>query len=370
MKVLHINLNYNQSTLYKDMSKHLIKHGIKMKMFYPAIEGNEIENSPDFLDQVTILNNFDRYFYNNRNKKVVNYLIENYNLGNYDVLHAHSLFSNGNIAFTLNKKYKIPYIVALRDTDINLFFKKMIHLRNRGIRILNNAEKIIFLSKSYKEKVFDNYIPKHLRESFEQKIELIPNGIDPFWHANKSLSIPKNKNNKVTIISIGTINKRKNSLTTAKACQLFKEKYNLNVNLILIGKIIDQKYFDKVKSFPFVKHIDFINQNELINYYREADLLVLPSITETFGLVYAEAISQGLPVIYSAGEGFDQQFDDGVVGYSVNKYDIRDISEKMYKALQNRETLSENCIQLVDKFSWDKIAKKYLEIYNETLNLI
>lgn len=365
MSILHINLNYSQSSLYEQLSLHLIGNGCNINVFYPAIKGSEMGSVPSFLDQKVILNRYDRFFYNFRNKKIIKFMEKTYKLKKYKLLHAHSLFSNGNIAYTLHKKYKIPYIVAVRDTDINLFFKKMIHLRNKGIRILNNAEKIIFLSKSYKQKVLNNYVPEYLQKPFEKKIKIIPNGIDPFWLENKSLS--KFKNNKITILSVGAINKRKNALTTARACQLFKEKYKLNVELILIGKIMDQKYFNKVKSYTFVKHIDFINKNELINYYRKADLFVLPSITETFGLVYAEAMSQGLPVLYSANEGFDQQFEDGKVGYPVNKYDIQDIAEKMYKALQNRGSLSENCIKLVDKFSWDQISKEYIQIYENVL---
>jgi len=49
----------------------------------------------------------------------------------------------------------------------------------------------------------------------------------------------------------------------------------------------------------------------------------MPSITETFGLVYAEALSQGLPVLYTRGQGFDRQFEEGEVGYAVDCFDDR-----------------------------------------------
>ena len=44
----------------------------------------------------------------------------------------------------------------------------------------------------------------------------------------------------------------------------------------------------------------------------------MTSLGESFGLTYAEAMSQGVPVIYSKGQGFDGQFKEGVVGYHVD----------------------------------------------------
>ena len=61
----------------------------------------------------------------------------------------------------------------------------------------------------------------------------------------------------------------------------------------------------------------------------------MPSYTESFGLVYAEAMSQKLPVIYSKGQGFDGQFEEGLVGYHVSPYDVKDIANGILKALEN-----------------------------------
>ena len=57
----------------------------------------------------------------------------------------------------LKRQYGIPYIVAVRNTDVNLFFKKMIHLRKLGINIMKEADKVIFLSNTYKDQVIEIY---------------------------------------------------------------------------------------------------------------------------------------------------------------------------------------------------------------------
>ncbi len=71
----------------------------------------------------------------------------------------------------------------------------------------------------------------------------------------------------------------------------------------------------------------------LMPLYREADVFLLPSRRETFGLVYAEAISQGLPVLYGRGQGFDGQFEDGRVGYAVDPDDPVAIADKVLSIL-------------------------------------
>ncbi len=91
----------------------------------------------------------------------------------------------------------------------------------------------------------------------------------------------------------------------------------------------------------------------------------MPSITETFGLVYAEAMSQGLPVIYSKGQGFDQQFDNGQVGYAVNCFDINEISCRIQDILSNYNSISSNCLKNVSKFNWKKIIGDYVILYSK-----
>jgi len=89
----------------------------------------------------------------------------------------------------------------------------------------------------------------------------------------------------------------------------------------------------------------------------------MPSITETFGLVYPEAMSQGLPLIYTRGQGFDGQLEDGKVGYSVDCNNPEEILSKIINILDNYKEFSRNCIDNIDKFRWGNITKQYKNIY-------
>lgn len=367
MNILHINLNFYESSLYAKFNESLLKHGCNSHVLFPTLRNYEQTKYPSYLLIKKILNKSDRYFFKRRNKKVVN-LIENENIiHKYDLLHAHSLFSNGNIAYTLKKRYGVPYIVAVRNTDINHFFKKRILLRKLGIEILRNAEKIIFISKPYKDLLINKYIPYKFRNEISNKIKVIPNGIDEYWHKNKYYRTKNRITSPIKILSVGVIDKNKNILTSIKACEILISNKNMDVQLTVVGDVKDYSILKKIKKHKFVKHVPAVTKEKLIQYYRNSTLFLMPSIKETFGLVYAEAMSQGLPVLYSKGQGFDEQFKNGVVGYAVEKISPNDIAEKILLTLESYQEISKKCIDSVSKFDWDKISKKYIEIYTEIL---
>ena len=111
----------------------------------------------------------------------------------------------------------------------------------------------------------------------------------------------------------------------------------------------------------------YVPKTELLLKYRDADIYIMPSNPETFGLVYVEALSQGLPIIYGSGQGFDGYFDNGFVGYRAQAFNVQDIKEAIKKTISNYSILIRNInnLNLDNLFSWKEIAAKYLNIYKE-----
>lgn len=94
---------------------------------------------------------------------------------------------------------------------------------------------------------------------------------------------------------------------------------------------------------------------------------MMPSHHETFGLVYAEAMSQGLPVVYTRGQGFDEQFPDGEVGLAIESKYPQTIANAIETIVINYKSISNNCVQRITNFKWDKIGKIYKSLYDEIL---
>ena len=89
----------------------------------------------------------------------------------------------------------------------------------------------------------------------------------------------------------------------------------------------------------------------------------MPSLTETFGRVYAEAMSQGVPIIYTRGQGFDGFFPEGEVGFSVDPHDPEEIADRVEDIVNDYNVMSCNCLRNCRLFDWNIIAENLIDLY-------
>ena len=363
MKILQISNDYYSTKLYRILFEKLLKLGIENDIYVFASNKHENKEKEENIVFQKCYSEFMRGIYPLKQWLIFKNFCKNFkDIRRYNLVHAHTVFSNGDIAYRIYKKYNIPYIVAVRNTDLNVFFKYMIHLRKHGVEILENAERIIFLSPEYQKKCIEKYIPTDKQKLILKKSLVITNGIDDFWF-EKVVENKKIDNSIIRVVYAGSIDSNKNTITTIKSCKYLVEK-GYRVKFTVIGKIVDTSQLTKD---DFVEHIDFCNKEKLIEYYRKNDIFVMPSKTETFGLVYAEALTQGLPVIYTKGEGFDGQIEEGKVGYNVKYDDYIDIAEKIVKIFNNYNYYTQNIKYYLPKFNWENISEEYFKIYSEVL---
>ena len=371
LRILHLNSFFYTSTVHKKLLEAFADIPITMTTYTPVPKGYFLDRAegPSVLHSVVTSefdNKLDRFAFHRKHMKILGDISRHIDISSYDCIHAHSLFSNGSIALKLKEIYDIPYIVAVRSTDINLFFKNMLHLRNLGKRILENASKIVFLSSAVRDFVIDTYIPSYLREALRTKSTIVPNGIDDFWLDNKGMPRTLATDMPLRLLYVGRVCKRKNLVSTVKAIELLQGR-GFEVQYTVVGKIVDKAVFRRIQNKPFVNYHSPKGKEELIEVYRENDIFIMPSVTETFGLVYPEAMSQGLPIIYTKGQGFDGQFSEGTVGYHVRSNDPRDIADRTMDVVAQYEEISKNCIDCVDKFNWKDIAKVYYSQYCDVI---
>lgn len=372
MKLLHINCNYLGTPLHQIMAEHLTNLNIENHIFVPTYDKTQTVIKPN--SNVTVSECFakwDRLVFDHKQTKILKSIDSQFHIKTFDCIHAYTLFTDGNCAMRLSETYHVPYVVAIRNTDVNYFLKYMVHLRRRGIKIMRNAAAIFFLSDSYKNQIFNKYVPKKYQIELLKKSYVIPNGIDDFWlnHLVKNMDLPHTcrlMNKELNLIYAGRIDRNKNIITTQKAIKIL-EKEGYKISFTVIGKIENKKVFNRIISDKNTNYLESLPKEELIDIYRKNDIFVMPSFTESFGLVYAEAMSQGLPVIYTAGQGFDGQFEEGTVGYHIDPKNIYDIVRAIKKILINYDVFCENCKIKVLKFSWKSIAETYCEIYNSIL---
>ena len=360
MRILHINTNYLGTTLHQTMIEHLDDLGVESSVFVSVCKTDKAVIKPNSNVCVSCCyNNIDRYIFALKQFKIKHSIEKCFDVSSFDCIHAYTLFTDGNSAMELAKKYKKPFVVAVRNTDVNVFFSKMFYLRNRGVKIMRAAKKIFFLSEAYRKQVFEKYVPQKYHDELYAKTMVIPNGIDDFWFNNPPAKAKREIHNPVRLIYAGKIDKNKNIPTIQKAMKILEDK-GMEASLTVIGKIVDQCEFEKIKNDSRVTYLQALPKEKLIEQYRNHDIFVMPSFTESFGLVYAEAISQGLPVVYSKGQGFDGQFEEGVVGYHCDANQVEDVEECIRRIV--KVNLSPAC-DLAKKLSCNLIVREYKIIY-------
>lgn len=378
MKILHICSGYSKQFLYKNMFVSLSKLKIDQIVFVPVrseeeLGKNDIHDGKDIkIIYKFILKKLHRLLYLNKIKLVSKVLTEEVDLREIQLIHAHFLFSDGAVALRQKKNFDIPYVVAVRNTDVNVFFKYMFFLRNMGEEILLNAEKIIFVTPKYKQLVLKKYISQRNRTILAKKIEIIPNGLDNYWLQRRSKIVSDSSSCVIKLLYVGDFTTNKNVKAILNSVIKLHNK-GVAIHLTLVGgggynseKTL--KLLRKCDPSLYTYHKRTTNKEQLLNYYRNNGIFIMPSFKETFGIVYLEAMSQGLPILYSQNQGIDGYFDYRSPGYSVDPDSINDICDKILLTVKNYERLSENASYHIEKFSLDKISLDYSNIYYECIN--
>ena len=361
MKILHINSYFEKRFFYKQLYQRQIrdhKIWVFIPTYYRATPTIQYEHYVMFLN---ILRKIDRFLYFTRIWKTAGKICSYEEISKADIIHAYSLFSNGASARIIANRLKIPYIVTIRNNDINFVFNFLFFLRPFGRKILQSASRVVFLSKETERQIRDKYC----QSLNEESCVVVPNGVDDFWIKNQRAEYRSLDTKKLKFIYTGDVNKNKNVLIVAKVLDNYFREYNISYEIV--GDVLDDRVAMRLQDYDFVHLKNRVNKEELIEIYKEADIYIMVSHRESFGISYLEAISQAVPVIYSKGQGFDGTFENGEVGYSANSRSEGDIKKAIENVILNYELLSKNCIGKINDYSWDRITKIYNKIYTEVI---
>lgn len=375
MNILHISNGFADSKVHSNLVKHLDNIGIEQTVYCPVREqrlvgSNQFTGNNTKFEYSFCIRSWYKYVYHFKRWMLYRDLKKHVDLRKFDVIHAPTLFSDGGIALKAYKEFGIPYIVAVRNTDINLYMgPKLRHTHKDGREIALYASKIIFISKGEMHEFIESEVMKPVMPRIKDKIELLPNGIEPYWHEHITHSERKGWD----ILYIGDYTPNKNIVRLAEAVLLLRqEKGYEETRLTIVGgekkntiHKTDERIYQMLEEHPeaVIAMGKIYDKDKLAEVMQSCSLFAMPSIHETFGLVYIEALSQNLPVIYTKGQGIDGLF-GSEVGIGVNAHSVEDIKNAIKTIFDNRQMYSNEKVDF-GFFKWDNIAKKYLSIYKK-----
>ena len=172
------------------------------------------------------------------------------------------------------------------------------------------------------------------------------------------------------ILTLSTLEPRKNLLNTIKAFELLlEENPDLSCNLVIAGnKGWDSKELLKLRHRERIYFTNFINENDLPDLYREAEALCYVSYYEGFGLPPLEAMSCQTPVIYGDNSSMKELFEG--YGLPAKSDNVEQIKEQMKAILTNEELkkeLGNKALERSFDFSWRKTAIETLEAFEKVI---
>ena len=270
-----------------------------------------------------------------------------------DLCHAHYIMPDGYIACKIKKKYGIPYIVSIRTSDIRhleeIEYRGLIY--NKFLKVLKNADKIIVHNHPQQEFI--------ARLGFDSVV--IPHGIE-----SSILNHPAGKPDSPVIISVVAILvRRKNVDWVIRAVMEYSGKQTVHLMIADDGVCRDelQRLAGNASNIQFLGKI---NHGEVMDLLGRSHIFALPSVNETFGLVYLEAAAKHNAVICHSGEGVDGLFEDGKEMLFCEGYDhMKNLLHRMIDDPAGQRQIAEAGFQKVFNYTWDKITYQYLDEYKK-----
>ncbi|MCS7124728.1 MAG: glycosyltransferase family 4 protein [Candidatus Bathyarchaeota archaeon] len=364
------------------LSKNLAKDGVKVYVVtcdfpgapdHEVIDGVEVfridsykNPSPDFASWVYLMNM-------NMQKEAA---AINKTLGGVDVFHAHDwLVANAGIG--LKHVFRRPLLATIHSTEIgrrnglHSDYERMIHETEAWLTY--EAWRVICCSK---------YMVSHVKWAFnlpEDKVVMIPNGVDAGEYEKstvdlsqfrKRFALPEEK----IVLYVGRLVYEKGIQVLINAVPKILEK--VNAKFVIVGNgYMKEPLWEHVKRMGLAHKVlftGFVDEETLRNLQKCADVSVVPSLFEPFGIVALEAMAAKSPVVVSDTGGLSEIVEHDVTGVKVYPDNIDSLAWGVTRVLLDEgyaNRLRENAYRVVlEKFNWAKISQQTKSVYERVLN--
>ena len=291
----------------------------------------------------------------------------------YDIIHSNYWLS-GKVGSILSRRWKIPHVVTFhtlaktklrarvgeRESDLRISVEQEVMRESTDILVLTRAEKMDL---------------ENLYGISPEKVSVISAGVDtdifypvPKLKARVGLGLP----DKETVMYAGRVEPIKGLDILVDSFKILNE--TRDVHLVVVGgSLSGDRELDALrqrsKQLGILEKITFtgsVNQSELGRYYSAADVFVLPSHYESFGLVALEAMACGTPVVASRVGGIPSFVDDGETGYLITWRSAEPFADRIEMLLENsdlRNFMSERARVKANSMNWSTVAAEVADYY-------
>lgn len=369
MRVLTLNYEFpplggGASPVTYNLSKELVKLGVDIDVVtmgykglnkFEHVDGINVYRVPCIRRKKEICHTHEMFTYD---ISALIFILKLMRKNRYDLNHTHFIIPTGAVSYLLKKFTGLPYIITSHGSDVPEYNPDRFSFMHTMVnpfwkKIVGNAERVIPLTNSLKDLI--------LKSIEVDKITVIPNGFDP------DLLKPKKKQNKILLVS---------RLFERKGFQYFLDAIqglNLGYEINIVGDgPYKEKLIEKAKSVKTkVNFLGWLDNTspQFRDLYEISSIFVFPSLSENFPIILLEAMASGMAIITTNATGCPEVVGDSAL--LVRPKNSEDIKKALLKLINDdklRGQMGRKARKrLEEKFTWEKVAKQYIQIYEETI---
>lgn len=252
---------------------------------------------------------------------------------------------------------RVPIMGILHQTDIrNIGYDKNL----QAVYLNRTYNSILPRSKRIYE------VAKDLRVDVKETI--VFSGID-----TNSNFVRNTEGKTLRVLYVGKLVKRKNVDVLIRGyCDFKKSNPYFSTSLCIVGDGPERGVLEKLsRDDDSIFFTGNKKREEVLNYMESSDVFIMPSVKETLGLVYLEAMSKGCITVGTINEGIDGIIEDSYNGFLINPYEleVKKVLEKVVNLdAENRKKMSMNAVRTAEKYSVKSAAENYYDRIMDCIN--
>lgn len=298
---------------------------------------------------------------------------------NISFVNSHWLIPQGMVGAICSKTLGISHIASIHSSEVTFLSK--LPMKTKIIEfILTNSDYVVSAS-SHRANEILSLIPREFAEKVKNKIHIIPLGADiSRFNNTKDKQVLKENyglNSKFIVLFVGR-------LVEVKGCEYLIRGFRTvidsfkDVQLVVIGTgPLEENLKKNVISLELEEYVvfkGFVDNCYVQDYYIMADIVVIPSIVDSFGfqegfpVVVVESLVAGKAIISTKTKGIMEAIQDRYNGILVDQKNADQISDALLELLKNeelRKKISTNALESRKKYDWNIIANEYLRLMEE-----
>lgn len=261
--------------------------------------------------------------------------------GEVDVVHAHRWFGCGRTAYLHASAKKIPYVVDVVQSDLHDYHKLLIFSKKNAEQLLTEAARVVFTAPS-QEDFLANHLSSKNADTVFSKSTLLYEPLDSYWLGNLHIHPPTALVH-IKLLYVGAMDSNCHLDVVQNAMKKLQRR-NYDITLTTVENLAEE---------------------ELLDVYRKHDIFLQLDEKTPSTRRFAEALSQGLPVIYARDGIADGIFKDLQAGYAVNPKSSDELARAILNVSDFFGTIEQQIMRIhpMEMFDGRDQARHYEHLY-------